>query len=153
MNRIPIFFLLFLGTSMIFVTTPNIVQADSQLDILIKIALNTKEHIKVDIDKAINVPKEANEKFDEGTKELDLFIKTAEEGDTVSARQHFVSAMIAFKKASMATETMSDESQQLLIYDRSQTIKKYEINIKKLKIISDKLKADIDFDQIDQLLD
>ena len=152
MNRISIFFLLFLVTSMTFVTTPNVVQADSQLDILIKIALNAKEHIKADIDKTINVPKEANEKFDEGIKELDLLIKTAEEGDTVSARQHFVSAMIAFKKASMATETMSDESQQLLIYDRSQTIKKYETNIKKLKIISDKLKADIDFDQIDQLL-
>ena len=152
MNKIPIFFLLFLVTSMGFVTTPNVAHADSQLDILIKIALNTKEHIKADIDKAIDVTKEAREQFDEGVKETDLLIKTTEEGDVVTARQHFISAMIAFKKASVATDTTSDESQKALIPDRSQTIKKYETNIKKLKIISDRLKANIDFEQIDQLL-
>jgi len=152
MNKIPIFFLLFLVTSMAFVTTPNVAHADSQLDILIKIALNTKEHIKADIDKVIDVTKEAREQFDEGVKETDLLIKTTEEGDVVSARQHFISAMIAFKKASIATDTTSDESQKALIPDRSQTIKKYETNIKKLKVISDRLKANIDFEQIDQLL-
>ena len=152
MNKIPIFFLLFLVTSMGFVTTPDLAHADSQLDILIKIALNTKDHIKADIDKAINVTKEAREQFDECMKETDLLIKTTEEGDVVTARQHFISAMIAFKKASIATDTTSDESQNVLIPDRSQTIKKYEINIKKLKVISDRLKANIDFEQIDQLL-
>lgn len=152
MNKIPIFFLLFLVASMGFVTTPNAAHADSQLDILMKIALNTKDHIEADIDKAIDVTKEAREQFDEGVKETDLLIKTTEEGDVVSARQHFVNAMVAFKKASMATDTISTESQKELIPDRSQTIKKYETNIKKLKIISDKLKANIDFEQIDQLL-
>ena len=152
MNKIPIFFLLFLVTSMGFVTTPNVAHADSQLDILIKIALNTKDHIKADIDKVVDVTKEVREQFDEGVKETDLLIKTTEDGDAVSARQHFVSAMVAFKKASMATDTTSDESQNGLIPDRSQTIKKYETNIKKLKVISDKLKANIDFEQIDQLL-
>ena len=152
MNKIPIFFLLFLVASMGFVTTPNAAHADSQLDILMKIALNTKDHIKADIDKAIDVTKEAREQFDKGVIETDLLIKTTEEGDVVSARQHFVNAMVAFKKASMATDTISTESQKELIPDRSQTIKKYETNIKKLKIISDKLKANIDFEQIDQLL-
>ncbi len=152
MNKISLFFLLFLVTSMGFVTIPNVAHADSQLDILIKIALNTKEHIRADIDKAIDVTKEAREQFDEGVKETDLLIKTTDDGDAVSARQHFVNAMVAFKKASMATDTISDESQKDLIPDRSQTIMKYETNIKKLKVISDKLKANIDFEQIDQLL-
>ena len=153
MNKIPIFFLLFLVTSMAFVITPNVAHADSQLDILIKIALNTKDHIKADIDKAIDVTKETREQFDEGVIETDLLIKTTEEGDAVSARQHFINAMISFKKASISTEIMSDESQNGLIPDRSQTIKKYETNIKKLKVISDKLKTNIDFEKIDQLLD
>ena len=152
MNKIPLFFLLFLVTSMGFVTIPNVAHADSQLDILIKIALNTEDHIKADIDKAIDVTKEAREQFDEGVKETNLLIKTTEDGDAVSARQHFVNAMIAFKQSSMATEITSDESQKGLIPDRGQTIKKYETNIKKLKLISDKLKANIDFEQIDQLL-
>ena len=152
MNKIPIFFLLFLVTSMGFVTTPNVAHADSQLDILIKIALNTQDHIKADIDKAIDVTKEAREQFDEGVKETDLLIKTTEEGDAASARQHFVNAMVAFKRVSMATDITSDEPQKDLIPDRSQTIKKYETNIKTLKIISSKLKAGVNFEQIDQLL-
>ncbi len=152
MNKISVFFLLFVVGSMIFITTPNTVQADPQLEILIKIALNTKEHIKSDIDKISNVSKEAYQQYDEGVKETDLLIKATTDGDTTSARQHFVSAMVAFKKVSMGIENLSNQSQQLLIPDRSQTIKKYESNIKKLKIISQKLKADVNFDQIDQLL-
>ena len=152
MNKIPIFFLLFLVASMGFVTIPNMAHADSQLNILIKIALNAKDHIKADIDKMVDVTNEAREQFNEGVKETDLLIKTTEEGDVVSARQHFISAMIAFKKASVATDTASDEPQKGLIPDRSQTIKKYEINIEKLKVISDKLKANVDFEQIEQLL-
>ena len=152
MNKIPLFFLLFLVTSMGFVTIPNVAYADSQLDILIKIALNTMNHIKADIDKAIDVTKETHGQFDEGVKETNLLIKATEDGDTVSARQHFVNAMVAFKKASMATDITHNESQKDLIPDRSQTIKKYETNIKKLKVISDKLKTNIDFEQIDQLL-
>jgi len=152
MNKIPIFFLLFLVASMGFVTIPNIAHADSQLNILIKIALNAKDHIKADIDKMVDVTSEAREQFNEGVKETDLLIKTTEEGDVVSARQHFISAMIAFKKASVATGIASDEPQKGLIPDRSQTIKKYETNIKKLKVISDKLKANVDFEQIEQLL-
>jgi len=152
MNKAPLFFLLLLVATMGLVTTPNSIHADSQLDILIKIALNTKEHIKADLDKITDAPKEAHEQFDKGVEEFNLLVKTTEEGDVVSARQHFVSAMVAFKKTSMATETMSEQSQDTLLPDRSQTIMKYENNIKKLKIISDKLNADINFDQIDQLL-
>ena len=137
MNKIPLFFLLFLVTSMGFVTIPNVAHADSQLDILIKIALNTMNHIKADIDKAIDVTKDTHGQFDEGVKETNLLIKATEDGDTVSARQHFVNAMVAFKKASMATDITHNESQKDLIPDRSQTIKKYETNIKKLKVISD----------------
>ena len=152
MNKVPIFFLVFLIASMALVTTSNADQVDSQLDILVKITLNTQTHIKSDIDKMNNIPEEAYQQYDKGTKEIDLLIVAVEEGNTASARQHFINAMIAFKKASIATETMQEESQQAMIPDRSQTIKKYETNIKTLKIISSKLKAGINFEQIDQLL-
>ena len=42
MNKIPIFFLLFLVTSIAFVTTPNVAHADSQLDILVKNSIKHK---------------------------------------------------------------------------------------------------------------
>jgi len=153
MNKLLVFFSLFLVASMCFVTIPNTAQADSQLDILIKITQNTKEHIKNDIDKLNNVSQEVYDLFDEGTKETALLIQAAEKEDASSAKQHFISAMIAFKQASLAiSENESQKTPQTATYDHSQTIMKYENNIKKLKLISGKLNADIDFEQIDQLL-
>ena len=153
MNKLLIFFSLFLVASICFVTIPNTAQADSQLDILVKITQNTKEHIKNDIDKLNNVSQEVYDFFDEGAKETALLIQAAEKEDTSSTKQHFISAMIAFKQASLAiSENESQKTPQAATYDHSQTIKKYENNIKKLKLISGKLNADIDFEQIDQLL-
>ena len=153
MNKLLVFFSLFLVASMCFVTIPNTAQADSQLDILIKITQNTKEHIKNDIDKLNNVSQEVYDFFDEGTKETALLIQAAEKEDASSTKQHFISAMIAFKQASLAiSENESQKTPQAATYDHSQTIMKYENNIKKLKLISGKLNADIDFNQIDQLL-
>ena len=153
MNKLLVFFSLFLVASMCFVTIPNTAQADSQLDILVKITQNTKEHIKNDIDKLNNVSQEIYDFFDEGTKETALLIQAAEKEDASSTKQHFISAMIAFKQASLAiSENESQKTPQATIYDHSQTITKYENNIKKLKLISAKLNADIDFKQIDQLL-
>ena len=153
MNKLLVFFSLFLVASMCFVTIPNTAQADSQLDILVKITQNTKEHIKNDIDKLNNVSQEVYDFFDEGTKETALLIQAAEKEDASSTKQHFISAMIAFKQASLAiSENESQKTPQAATYDHSQTIKKYENNIKKLKLISGKLNADIDFEQIDQLL-
>ena len=153
MNKLLVFFSLILVASMVFVTTPNTVHADSQLDILIKITQNTKEHIKNDIDKLSDISQEVYDFYDEGARETVLLTQAAEKEDVVSARQHFISAMIAFKQTSLAiSETESQKTSQTIISDQSQTIKKYENNIKKLKLISAKLNTDIDFEQIDQLV-
>jgi len=156
MNKLLIIFSLFLIVSMGFVTIPNIIYADSQLDILVKIIQNTKEHIKNEIDKmTISQYKEvrAEGSYDEGTRETVLLTQAVENGDTKSAKQHFVSAMIAFKRTSLViSELESQETPQIVTSVHSQTIKKYENNVKKLKLISAKLNTDIDFEQIDQLL-
>jgi len=153
MNKLLVFFSLFLVASMVFVTTPNTVHADSQLDILIKITQNTKEHIKNDIDKLSNISQKVYDFYDDGSRETVLLTQAVENGDTKSAKQHFISAMIAFKRTSLAiSENESQETPQTVTSVHSQTIKKYENNIKKLKLISAKLNTDIDFEQIDQLL-
>ena len=153
MNKLLVFFSLFLIVSMGFVTIPNIIHADSQLDILVKIIQNTKEHIKNDIDKLDNISQKVYDFYDEGSRETVLLIQSVENGDNKSAKQHFISAMIAFKQASLAiSETESQKTPQTIISDQSQTIKKYENNVKKLKLVSAKLNTDIDFEQIDQLL-
>ena len=153
MNKILVFSLLFLVGSMCFVIIPNIAYADSQLDILVKITQNTKEHIKDDIDKLNDVSQRVYDLFDDGAKETALLIQAAEKGDTDSAKQHFISAMIAFKQTSLAiSQNQTQETTQAIVSDYSPRINKYESNIHKLKIVSAKLNADVDFEQIDQLL-
>ena len=158
MNKLLVFFSLFLIVSMGFVTIPNIIHADSQLDILVKITQNTEEHIKNEIDKMTisqyeKVRAEGGAYYDEGTRETVLLTQAVENGDTKSAKQHFVSAMIAFKRISLViSELESQETPQIVTSVHSQTIKKYENNIKKLKLISAKLNTDVDFEQVDQLL-
>ena len=153
MNKLLVFSLLFLVGSMCFVIIPNTAYADSQLDILVKITQNTKEHIKDDIDKLNDVSQRVYDLFDEGAKETALLIQAAEKEDTDSAKQHFISAMIAFKQASLTiSQNQSQETTQAIVSDHSPRINKYESNIHKLKIVSTKLNADVDFEQIDQLL-
>jgi len=153
MNKLLVFFSLFLIVSIGFVTIPNIINADSQLDVLVKITQNTKEHIKNDIDILNNISQEVYDFYDEGSRETVLLTQAVENGDTESAKQHFISAMIAFKHTSLAiSENESHETPQIVTSVHSQTIKKYEYNIKKLKLISAKLNTDVDIEQIDQLL-
>ena len=153
MNKILIILSILLVVSMGFVIIPNTVYADLQLDILVKIAQNTKEHIKNDIDRTNNISQKIRDFYDSGTNQTSMLIQAVKNEDATSAKQHFVDAMIAFKQASLAiSENESQETPQLIISEHASTIKKYEINIKKLKVISNKLNANIDFEQIEQLL-
>lgn len=156
MNKLLIFFSLFLIASMGFVTIPNAIHADSQLDILVKITQNTGEQLKNEIGKLTISHYDkvrAEGSYDDGIRETVLLTQAVENGDTKSAKQHFISAMIAFKRASLViSELESQETPQIVTSVHSQTIKKYENNIKKLKLISAKLNTDVDFEQVDQLL-
>ena len=149
MNKSFVFFSLFLVASIGFVAAPNTVHADPQLDILVKITQNTKEHIKNDIDRLGSVSQEINDLYNDGVTKTDLLLQAVENDDIVLAKQHFISAMIAFKQASL---TIVENQPQTIISDHSSLIKKYESNIQKLKTVSSKLNADIDFEKIDQLL-
>ena len=133
MKKLFFFFLLFLIASMTVVTIPHNVNAESQLDILVRITENTKQHIKNDMNKIGNVSNEIQQLYDKGIKEIDLLTDATENGDAVSAKQHFLAAMNTFKKISIAISELESETVPLqLSAIQSQTIKKYEWNIKKL---------------------
>ena len=78
MNRLLILLSLFLVASICFVTIPNTVYADSQLDVLIKITQNTQEHIKKDIDKMNNISQEIHDFYDSGSEQTSLLIQAVE---------------------------------------------------------------------------
>ena len=153
MKKLFFFFLLFLIASMTVVTIPHNVNAESQLDILVRITENTKQYIKNDMNKIGNISNEIQQLYDKGLKEIDLLTNAAENEDAVSAKQHFHAAMTTFKKIRIAISGLESETvplQPSII--QSQTIKKYEWNIKKLKDVSLKLNTNINFESIDGLM-
>jgi hypothetical protein len=152
MNKTLIFFSLILAVSICLVTTSNTAHADTQLDVLIKITQNTQEHIKQDIDKMNNVTQEIYDFYDSGARQTSLLVQAVENGDDVLAKKHFIDAMVAFKHASLAITKDQPQIHTSPILDHSPLIKKYESNIQKLKMVSTKLSANIDFEKIDQLL-
>ena len=135
MNKLAIIFLLFLTASMAF-TTPNMVHADSQLLSLVTIIENVRGHIKSDIQSADNIPQEVYRLYDEGNKAANLLIKAVEKEDTVSSKQHFIAAMTAFKKISIIIADLESEKVEKTVPIQGLLIKKYESNVKKLKISS-----------------
>ena len=149
MNKPLILLSLFLIATMCFVTMPSSAHADSQLDVLIKITQNTQAQIKKDIDQMNNAPQKIHDFYDSGAKQASLLIQAVENEDDVLAKRHFIDAMIAFKQASLA---IAENQPQVIAVDHSPIIKKYESNIQKLKLISTKLSAGIDFEKIDHLL-
>ena len=153
MKKLFFFFLLFLITSMTIVTIPHNVNADSQLDILVRITDHTKQYIKNDMNKVGNISNEIQQLYDNGLREIDLLTNAAENQDSVSAKQHFLAAMTAFKQIRIAISGLESETIPLQpVTIQSQTIKKYEWNIKKLKDASLKLNANINFESIDGLM-
>ena len=100
MNKTLIFFSLFLGASICFVTIPNTAHADSQLDILIKITQNTQVAIKNDIDKMSNVSQKIHDFYDSGAGQVSLLVQAVENEDDALAKHHFIKAMISFNQAS-----------------------------------------------------
>ena len=127
--------------------------AESQLDILVRITEHTKQYIKNDMKKIGNISNEIQQLYDKGLKEIDLLTDAAENDDAVSAKQHFHAAMTTFKEIRIAISGLESEIVPLQPSTiQSQTVKKYEWNIKKLKDISLKLNANINFESIDGLM-
>ena len=116
MNKILVFSLLFLVGSMCFVIIPNTAYADSQLDILVKITQNTKEHIKDDIDKLNDISQRVYDLFDEGAKETALLIQATEKEDTDSDYNQALTLCIEnIDIVSVCAGTHNEESSSLLV--------------------------------------
>ncbi len=102
MKKLFFFFLLFLIASMTIVTIPHNVNAESQLNILVRITEHTKQYIKNDMNKIGNVSDEIQQLYDKGLREIDLLTAATENEDAASAKQHFLAAMTAFKQIRIA---------------------------------------------------
>jgi len=141
--------------SMIFGSIPNYVLADSQSDTMIRIAQHAQDQLKMQLSKT-DASEGLGELFTEGSKHLELLIKSSEEDNMPEARKHFLSAMEIYREISqMMTEHQVQETTVSAAQVRpsfSNEIERLESYIDRLEEISIKNKIDVDFSKINDLI-
>ncbi len=151
------FVLLVLVGSMVLTNLPTPSYADPQLDALLKITTQARDNISIQLSQLTQVPDEIKLLYNQGSAETSALAQSVSKGDAVSAKKHFLSAMIIFKSvnAKISSLTSVTTSKQPSQIDTSRL--KDEINrIQKLgdglKTITTKNKVRIDFTKFDVLM-
>lgn len=152
MNKLYLILVVFAFSGLLFANIPAPSNAASDLNYMLTIAENANRYCKSQIEIKTNLDPKIITLYDQSISEIDKLTSAIEINDVKSAREYFVSSMQKMKQISImlnkldSSERKSQPSQQNLVLDR------YEINIQKLKAVSAKVNADIDFEEIDNLM-
>ena len=160
MNKIYGIIAIFAFAGLLIPTYAIQVEAASGLDYMLTIAENAKRYIKSNINEMENNNTQdwknrqvVLEIYDKSAYEIDQLSSAIENGDVKSAREHFISAMSKLKQISqMLNQIAENKAADEALPDHSQIIKRSEMNLQKLRQISDKLEANIDFSEMENLL-
>ena len=160
MNKLYGIIAIFAFAGLLIPTSVIQVEAASGLDYMLTIAENAKRYIKSNIDQMDNNNTQdwknrqaVLEIYDKSAYEIDQLSNAIENRDVKSAREHFISAMGKLKQISqMLNQIAENKAADAALPDHSQIIKRYEMNYLKLRQISDKLGANIDFSEMESLL-
>ena len=148
-----------LVASMIFSGAPTVL-ADSQLDSLVNIATQARTQVKLQLDRADNVPGDIKTLYEQGNSETELLINSVKQQDVEQSKQHFLSAMRIFKQISMtfsSTKTVAPQVTQPVQAPTSNINYKASVNrmenyIYALKELVAKNNISIDFTNLDELI-
>ena len=160
MNKIYGMIAIFAFAGLLIPTSAMQIEAASDLDYMLTIAEKGKKYIKIKIDEMqnLNIQDWKNQKavldiYDKSAYEIEQLEEAIENGDVKSARKLFVSSMGKIKQISlMLNQIVENKAQDDALPDYSQILKRFEINTQKLKQMSGKLEANIDFSEIDNLI-
>ena len=154
MKVLAIIFLALVGT--LIINGPIQSYADPQLDALLNIATQARDHLKMNISQINNAPDEITRLFKQGSDETDALSKAINKNDIVSARQHFLSAMNFFKTTNDKINSLSaiqvNNQQQTQILQLQSEITRIGKIGETLKTIAITNHASFDFTQFDQLI-
>ena len=160
MNKIYGIIMIFAFTGLMIPTSAMQVEAASDLDYMLIIAEKGKKYIKLKINEMqnSNIQDWKNQQvvldiYDKSAYEIEQLEKAIENGDVKSARKLFVSSMDKIKQISlMLNQIAVNKAQDDALPDYPQILKRYEMNIQKLKQMSEKLGANIDFSEVNNLI-
>lgn len=148
-----------LVVSMIFSAVPAAF-ADSQLDSLVNIATQARTQVKLQLDRADNVPGDIKSLYDQGNSETELLINSVKQQDVEQSKQHFLSAMRIFKQISMtfsptAKAAAPQAAQTVQVpsnINYKASITRMENYISTLKELVAKNSISVDFTNLDELI-
>ncbi|HEY8111179.1 MAG TPA: hypothetical protein VIG05_09980 [Candidatus Nitrosotenuis sp.] len=153
-----------LVASMIFSAMPAVL-ADSQLDSLVNIASQARTQVKLQLDRADNVPDDIKALYEQGNSETELLMNSAKQQDVAQSKQHFLSAMKIFKQISMtfsSTQTpkaatapqimQAKQATPVADIDYKTSISRMENYVDLLKGLVAKNNISIDFTKLDELI-
>ena len=155
-RQLAIFAFLAIAFSMIFGSIPNYVFADSQSESMIKIAIQARDQLKIQLSKT-NSSNDLNDLFNEGLAKVELLKEAVKIDDTPKAREYFLSAMKIFREISQQiAQQQSLENAKSAAQSqpsRSNEIERLERYLNTLKGIANKNNLDVDFSKIEKLIE
>lgn len=151
------FIILFVIASLL-VAIPTFVYAESELESLVRLAINARDHMKSELSTTEPTPNEIKKLFEQGSAETDALINATREEDTESARTHFLAAMEIFKNIGQqlnqvrpSAEVALEQSADTRIGIKP-VIDRMEGYVARLNVIADKSGVGIDFHALDELI-
>jgi hypothetical protein len=130
--------------------------ADPQLDTLLRIATQARDHLSITISQINNIPNEIANLYSQGSSETDELAKAVDQQDVNLAKQHFLSAMQFFKatndKINSLNATVSTDQQNTDTIQLQDEITRMDNIGKRLKTIAVTNHVDIDFTKLDQFI-
>ena len=153
MNRIYATAAIFAITCLLAASVPTPSNALSNLDYMLTIAENAQKYCKSEIEARDTVEPKMKELYLQSISQIDKLESAIEANDVKSAREHFVLAMQKMRQITLMINQLEvAEAEHALPITKNPVIDRFELNIQKLKSISIKLGANIDFQEIDELM-
>lgn len=129
-----------------------LVYADTQLDSLLRIANQARDNIKIRLSQLSVVPDEINNLYKKGSAETDAIEQSIKDGDTSSAKQHFLAAMKLFKETSDKITSSEKDEPQVDLTKLNNAISRMEKAAEKLKTVAAKNNIALDFTEFNKLI-
>ena len=153
MNKIYTAFMIFAVGGLLFASIPVPSNASANLDYMLTIAETAKKWCKSEIEARENIDPKILDLYLQSISAVDKLASAIDANDVKSAREHFILSMQKMREISLMINQLEIlEAEPKPIINRNPVLDRFENNIQKLKSISIKLGANIDFYEIDNLM-
>ncbi len=132
--------------------------AESETESLVRLAMQARDHIKLELSNTESVPNEIKKLYEQGSAEIDALNNAAKEENAEEARTHFLAAMKIFKEIGQQISQVRPVAERALAQDTNTqygikpVIDRMEKYVDRLKGIAEKNGVEIDFQTLDELI-